>query len=275
MPNRFALEDERYGGGGGNWFDDQAIVQPPSGQYPSAGNTGIAGYGTMPAAGPIGMGQAGPSVPAQQQGPSAYGNDYQAWFNALVQGRPFNQQTLLELEPVLEQYGMHLTPPNAAGDRTKIQLPDGTWVRVGFGEGRPVWVPQPGTGPGAGGAMSGGMGQPQVGGIGGVPPPFEAPSMTDFNAIPGLQSRYAMGLQGLERSAAAKGSLLSGGTQKAIARYGQDYASNEYGNLFNRALQQYQTNVGTQSELPWRRYQDLYQGGLQAILGSKTPIPLG
>jgi len=53
---------------------------------------------------------------------------------------------LLDLEPTLNRYGVQLTPPNAAGDRTKIGLPNGQWVRVGFGEGRPVWVPQPGTG---------------------------------------------------------------------------------------------------------------------------------
>jgi len=46
-----------------------------------------------------------------------------------------------------------------------------------------------------------------------------------------------MGLQGLERGAAAQGSLLSGGTQKALARYSSDYASNEYGNAYNRAYQ--------------------------------------
>lgn len=72
--------------------------------------------------------------------------DYQGWFNSLIAGKPFNQQTLLDLEPILNQYGIHLTPPNAAGERTKIQLPDGTWVRVGFGEGHPVWIPQGGGG---------------------------------------------------------------------------------------------------------------------------------
>jgi hypothetical protein len=42
------------------------------------------------------------------------------------------------------------------------------------------------------------------------------------------------GMKGLERSAAARGGLLSGGTLKGIQRYGQDMASQEYQNAFNR-----------------------------------------
>lgn len=89
-----------------------------------------------------------PPPPQQRQPPRApsparpVGGNYQAWFQSLVQGKPFSQQTLLDLEPMLNQYGVHLTPPNAAGERTKIQLPDGTWVRVGFGEGSWQWIPQ-------------------------------------------------------------------------------------------------------------------------------------
>ena len=38
----------------------------------------------------------------------------------------------------------------------------------------------------------------------------------------------------MERSAASKGSLLSGGSLKAAQRYGQDYATNEYDNFLRR-----------------------------------------
>jgi hypothetical protein len=221
---------------------------------------------TQPAGGPFVGGQIQGAI-GGGGGPMP-GNEQQ-WFMDLVGNRPWNQATFDQLAPTLQQYGFHITPPNAAGDQTKIQLPSGEWVRVGFGEGKPVWVPQ-----GMGGGAGGGMGQPQVGGIGGVPAPFEQPSMADFNAIPGLQARYQMGLQGLERGAAAKGSLLSGGTQKALARYGQDYASGEYQNLFNRALQTYGTNVYSQSELPYNRYNDLANRGLTATLGTKTNTPL-
>ena len=56
----------------------------------------------------------------------------------------------------------------------------------------------------------------------------------DFQADPGYQFRMDQGAQGLQRSAAARGGLLNGGTLKALSRYGQDYASNEFGNAYNR-----------------------------------------
>jgi hypothetical protein len=63
-------------------------------------------------------------------------------------------------------------------------------------------------------------------------------SMADFQADPGYGFRLSEGQKALERSAAARGGLLSGGTGKALQRFGQDLASQEYTNAFNR----YQTN---------------------------------
>lgn len=63
-------------------------------------------------------------------------------FMIWVSGKPFGQQTLLDLEPTLIAAGWMLTPPNKAGDRTKVHPPGGPWTRVGFGENRWVWVPQ-------------------------------------------------------------------------------------------------------------------------------------
>lgn len=62
--------------------------------------------------------------------------------------------------------------------------------------------------------------------------------MQDFQADPGYAFRLSEGLKALEASRAAQrgGStgLLSGATGKALQRYGQDLASQEYGNAFNR-----------------------------------------
>jgi len=60
------------------------------------------------------------------------------------------------------------------------------------------------------------------------------PEMFAKGMDPGYQFRLKEGMQGLERSAAARGGLLSGGTLKGIQRYGQDMASQEYTNAFNR-----------------------------------------
>ena len=58
--------------------------------------------------------------------------------------------------------------------------------------------------------------------------------MEQFQADPGYAFRMSEGMKGLERSAAARGGLLSGSMLKGIQRYGQDLGSQEYQNAFNR-----------------------------------------
>lgn len=58
--------------------------------------------------------------------------------------------------------------------------------------------------------------------------------MDQFQQDPGYQFRLNEGLKALDRQAAARGGLISGNAMKAAGRYGQDYASNEYQNAFNR-----------------------------------------
>jgi hypothetical protein len=73
---------------------------------------------------------------------------------------------------------------------------------------------------------------------------FQAPTDVTQQNDPGYQFRLQQGMQALNNSAAAKGNLLSGNTLEAQQQYGQNYASNEYNNVYNRALQQYQQNYG-------------------------------
>lgn len=58
--------------------------------------------------------------------------------------------------------------------------------------------------------------------------------MDQFKADPGYAFRLSEGTKALERSAAARGGLLSGGTGKALQRFGQEMGSQEYTNAFNR-----------------------------------------
>lgn len=51
---------------------------------------------------------------------------------------------------------------------------------------------------------------------------------------PGYAFRRDEGQRAIERSAAARGQLYSGATGRELTRYGQDYASNEFMNAFNR-----------------------------------------
>lgn len=61
--------------------------------------------------------------------------------------------------------------------------------------------------------------------------PFD---MKTFQQDPSYQFRMDQGLKGLERSAAARGGLISGNTGGALVNYGQNAASQEYQNAFNR-----------------------------------------
>lgn len=74
--------------------------------------------------------------------------------------------------------------------------------------------------------------------------PFNAPDNLTEQNDPGFQARMKMGTDALERSAASKGTLLTGGMMKDLNKFAQDYASNEYGNVYNRALGQYQQAYG-------------------------------
>jgi hypothetical protein len=63
-------------------------------------------------------------------------------------------------------------------------------------------------------------------------------NQNDMVTDPGYAFRLSEGQKALDRQAAARGGLISGGALKAATRYGQDMGSQEYGNAFNR----YQTN---------------------------------
>lgn len=58
--------------------------------------------------------------------------------------------------------------------------------------------------------------------------------MAQFQADPGYGFRLSEGQKALERSAAARGGLMSGAALKAATRFGQDMGSQEYMNAFNR-----------------------------------------
>lgn len=55
-----------------------------------------------------------------------------------------------------------------------------------------------------------------------------------FETDPGYQFRLNEGLEALQASSAMRHGLHSGATMQALQRGAQDYASNEFGNVFNR-----------------------------------------
>jgi hypothetical protein len=59
-------------------------------------------------------------------------------------------------------------------------------------------------------------------------------TQADYQADPGYAFRLSEGQKALDRSAAARGGLISGSALKAAQRFGQDMASQEFGNAYNR-----------------------------------------
>jgi hypothetical protein len=84
--------------------------------------------------------------------------------------------------------------------------------------------------------------------------------MSDFTTDPGYQFRLDQGLRAINASAAAKGMGMAGANIKGAAEYGQNLASNEYQNAFNR----YQTNRAAQLDPLFK----LYSGGQASAAGS-------
>lgn len=59
-------------------------------------------------------------------------------------------------------------------------------------------------------------------------------TLADFQKDPGYDFRLNQGLDSVQGSRAARGSMLSGATLKALQDYGSDYASSEYGKAYDR-----------------------------------------
>lgn len=70
-----------------------------------------------------------------------------------------------------------------------------------------------------------------------APQKFE---MGDFQTDPGYQFRLEQGAQARGNVLGAQGMKLSGRAQKELERYGQDYGSQEYGNVYGRRMGEFQ-----------------------------------
>lgn len=70
-------------------------------------------------------------------------------------------------------------------------------------------------------------------GLGGDPAAGQA-AFDQYKDSTGYQFRLGEGTRSVENSAAARGGLNSGATLKALTQYGQNFASNEFGNYLNQ-----------------------------------------
>lgn len=99
-----------------------------------------------------------------------------------------------------------------------------------------------------------------------IPPQFEwnetfkAPSAEEALNDPGYQFRASEGQKALQQSQAAKGILRTGGSLKDLLGWGQNFASQEYGNVFDRYARGYDTRFNTAKD----RFQFKYTGAKDA-----------
>jgi len=98
-------------------------------------------------------------------------------------------------------------------------------------------------------------------GYGSAVQPFD---MNKFQADPGYNFRMSEGLKALDRQAAARGGLMSGAALKAAGRYGQETASQEFGNAYNRYRQNRADQLGPLG--------DVMTGGTNAINATNTAM---
>ena len=176
-----------------------------------------------------------------------------------------DQQTILA---ILAKYGSTMTPDalrqadaelralgitqefNSAGEpRGRLYLPDGRTVDLGDFGGPWQWVDrgvmggggdQTSTDTGGGDTSGGGGSATSSGGSNGLPVPGAAGALNTagiteaLRGTPGYQFAFSEGQRGIQSSAAARGTLLTGGTLKALAQYGTGLADQTYGEAVNR-----------------------------------------
>ena len=174
--------------------------------------------------------------------------DYRALFMGIVGGGLATPDALLAKEQELAAQGIKVLR-NAAGVAGKVQLPSGEIVDViqsagtGGGVAPFTWQQGPGGPTGEGGKPlpgnqyygqpAGAQGQPgTLGGfMGGTDYAARLPAL---EKTPGYQFRLQQGLKGVEDSAAARGTLLTGGTIEDLNDYAQGSASQEFDNEYRR-----------------------------------------
>jgi len=181
------------------------------------------------------------------------GTDYRAQFMAIMGGLPATPENLASKEKELQAAGFRVV---RSGDGTagKVAVPGGqifdviqgahaggggSWQWLGGGGGGIGSIGNFQTGTFTGGGqyplasvMGPGLAQPWT-------TPFNAPDPNSVTNDKALQWQMGRGMDAIQRSAASKGTLLTGGVLKSLDTFGQGLASTYYSDVYNRALSEY------------------------------------
>lgn len=72
--------------------------------------------------------------------------------------------------------------------------------------------------------------------------PFKPPTESDVYGDPGFRTGLTHGVKAMDMSAAAKGNLRTGGHLADLVRFGNDYALQKYGDVYNRSRDTWNAN---------------------------------
>jgi hypothetical protein len=283
--------DDPYGYG--QYYDPDPYGQPNP-YAPNAPTGGVPPTETAPVPGPTPTPPTTPPetpptptpTPTPAPTPTPYSD--QAFRQIMLKYPPTSEGIRQAVAEANRTFGTNITIFGSTGG--KLTLPDGRRIDpvIGLGTGHGQWGWQDITN--GGGDGGGGGFDPTGGGLDpglltpwtGTPPArgpnvdfhapedFVAPTAASILEDPSYQFRVGEGQRVLENSAAARGTLNSGGTLEDILNYGQRAASQEYSNVWDRmfglwnarwnnALNQFRTASDVDNEAyrrAWNAYTD-------------------
>ena len=213
----------------------------PYGTMAGSQNTGISGG--LDTAAPVGsLGTTPMQNPTMFSGGSVTPN--QQWDQgsfAAKFGSPGTPEELVALEPQLQQAGIKVLR-NAAGVAGKIQLPNGQIVDIinsaGAGGKGFQWLTGGGPAGGGGSAMAD-LGYGFGSSMAPWTTPFQARDPNQIANDPAYQFQLKEGLNAVQNSAAARGTLKTGGTLKGLEQYAQGLASTYNDKYYGRDMGEY------------------------------------
>lgn len=202
--------------------------------------------------------QTGARAVMPQGSPQTGGNgseDAQAVFTELMAGKPITLETMQAIEPELRRRTGAQLEYNARRNAADLKLASGQMVDVVRGFEGPMseralqW--DAGTG---GGGMPNGYSLNGANNLASFSAPglaapwtqqFQAPTPQDLENDPYYQWIREQGREGIQKSAASRGTLLTGGTLKDLTQFEQGAASSQLDKMYGRQLGEYQMNQGT------------------------------
>jgi hypothetical protein len=189
---------------------------------------------------------AAPTTPAAPTAGSgdheAFGRAWQEWANANQKWTPAGLKEFIAANP---GYGAEIF--GSKGDKVRIGGREfDAIIASGAGGTGASWydITDGGGGGGVGGTLLDPWTTPFQYPSFEPPPAFVAPTSAEAFDDPGFKFALERGQEALERSGAAKGTLLTTGMLKDLDQFSQGAAAQQYGDVYGRRLGEYESRYG-------------------------------